>query len=154
MQYLNKDAFSLLELIIVIMIISVLLLVAVPGFMRTVERSRGTSAYAMLDALKKIEHFYYSKYGSYAGLSMDIEGTVGGAENCSIDEALFMVAEIPELPQDKFWRFDVHVSPDGSAYNIVAKRYNEGDEDFRPEYIWFAFDGTNYSNGSRPVGAY
>jgi len=145
--------FSLLEVTIVIMIIAILLIVVLPAFLRSVERSRGASAYTMLDAIKKLEHFHFAKNGEFIELAMNARGDIVARRTWNNSSpSTFLIDEIPELSNDPFWRYDIVIPREGE-YNIVAKRYNR-DSVFTGEEIWYYFDGSSGTVGCNPQGAY
>jgi type IV pilus assembly protein PilA len=81
-----KKGFTLLELIIVIIIVSVLSTVALPRLFRVVEFSRGTEALVALSSIRQaLERCYVMKGGTYSGcnsfaiLSLDDPGTLSNA---------------------------------------------------------------------------
>ena len=63
--------FTLLELVVVIVILAILAGLAVPRYMRTVNRSRANEALQILGYLRESSERYYARYGSYAGIAND-----------------------------------------------------------------------------------
>ena len=63
--------FTLLELVVVIVILAILAGLAVPRYMRTVNRSRANETLQILGHLRESAERYYARYGSYAGIAND-----------------------------------------------------------------------------------
>lgn len=64
-HFKKEGAFTLLELIIVIMIIGVLATLGVRQYNTTIEKSRYAEARQILGALRKAQKAYYLQYGAY-----------------------------------------------------------------------------------------
>jgi prepilin-type N-terminal cleavage/methylation domain-containing protein len=65
--------FTLVELAVVIVIIGILAAFAVPRFMRSVERSKATEAFAYLDAVRSAQERYSAREGTYATSIADLD---------------------------------------------------------------------------------
>jgi prepilin-type N-terminal cleavage/methylation domain-containing protein len=87
-----RKGFTLVELAVVIVIIGVLAAFGVPRFMRSVERSKASEAFAYLAAVRSSQERYQAQYGSYCNdvNNLDIQspmpgyfslGTVNAVEN-------------------------------------------------------------------------
>ena len=61
----SKKAFTLIELIIVVVIIGILALVAIPRYFANVGKATKSQVYANLDAVRQAELAYYATYGIY-----------------------------------------------------------------------------------------
>ncbi|MDD4893897.1 MAG: type IV pilin-like G/H family protein [Candidatus Omnitrophica bacterium] len=72
----KKKAFTLLELIVVIIIIGILATVGLSQYSRIIERVRGAEAKAILGAIRSGQSTYYLQYGSYASVISDLGLTV------------------------------------------------------------------------------
>jgi len=69
-----KKAFTLLELVIVVIIIAVLAALGIPQFTKVLERSRWTEAVTNLGAIRKACFMYYAQYGAYPGYTWILNG--------------------------------------------------------------------------------
>ena len=91
----NKHGFTLMELLVVVIIIGVLAAIAVPGYMRAVEKSRAAGAIQTLSDIAKAESDYYnarSKYTNDFGdlvLTMTDENTMEDADHSSYKTKFF-----------------------------------------------------------------
>jgi type IV pilus assembly protein PilE len=85
MKKLNKQGFTLLEIIIVIIIVGVLASLALPRFFSTIEYSRATEALSSLQTTRSaIERCYiqtnnYNNCGAFTDLDIADPGTSPGA---------------------------------------------------------------------------
>ena len=61
-----KKAFTLVELLIVIIIIGILATMAVPQYQKMINKARWAEAFTVLDAIRKAELYYYSMHGKFA----------------------------------------------------------------------------------------
>ena len=77
-QTMNRQGFSLIELLVVVLIISVLAAVALPQYQKAVEKSRAVQALTMVKAISKAQDLYHMEAKKYATsleeLSIDIPG--------------------------------------------------------------------------------
>ena len=64
--------FTLLELVIVIVILAILAGLAVPRYIRTVNRSRANEALEMLTQIRASCERFYARNGSYAAILADL----------------------------------------------------------------------------------
>ena len=61
----RKKAFTLIELIIVVVIIGILALVAIPKYYASVNKAQRSQVYANLDRIRQAILAYYATYGVY-----------------------------------------------------------------------------------------
>ena len=61
----EKKAFTLIELIIVVVIIGILALIAIPKYYASVNKAKKKVIYANLDAIRKASLAYYAVYGKW-----------------------------------------------------------------------------------------
>ena len=75
--------FTLIELVIVILVVSVLAGIAIPLYQAVPERSRATEAVATLGLVRQAMREYYAEYGTYRhtgftdGARVTVEGALG-----------------------------------------------------------------------------
>ena len=67
-------AFTLVELIVVIIILAILAAVGIPQYRKSLERSRGAEAYAGLAAIQEGEKIYYATNEAYYNGALDNSG--------------------------------------------------------------------------------
>lgn len=71
----GRSGFTLLELLMVVVIIAILASIAVPQYIRTVERARQSEAVAMLGQLRNAAIRFRAEFNnSFAGLDVPITG--------------------------------------------------------------------------------
>lgn len=71
-QHRNRKqarGFTLIELVIVIVILAILAGLAVPRYIRTVNRSRSNEALTILGHLRESAERYYARYQNYSGIA-------------------------------------------------------------------------------------
>ena len=82
--------FTLLELVVVIIILAVLAGMAVPRYLKTVNRSYGAEALSILGELRASASRYYARTGDYSNMTMadlDFDPTqTTGAQHFTYDE--------------------------------------------------------------------
>ena len=86
---MNKKGFTLIELLVVVLIIGILAAIALPQYMKAVEKSRATEAITMIGNILNAEKIYEMATGTYTNdlSSLDITmpniTTSGGASAVS-----------------------------------------------------------------------
>jgi len=68
-----RKGFTLVELAVVIVIIGVLAAFGVPRFLKSVERTKASEAFAYLSAVRAAQERYVAKEGRYAGTIGDLD---------------------------------------------------------------------------------
>ena len=75
----RKSGFTLLELLIVVIIVSILAVVALPRFGKMTDRARAAEAFTAVGALLTAETLYYQETGGFTGtlanLLVDVDVT-------------------------------------------------------------------------------
>lgn len=67
----RKGGFTLVELMIVVAVVGILVMVALPNFLRMRHRAKVAEAKANLGAIRVTQHAYYSEYDQYIGNQAD-----------------------------------------------------------------------------------
>ncbi len=62
---MNNKGFTLIELLVVVLIIGILAAIALPQYMKAVEKSRASEALTLLGNLANAEHIYNMSQGTY-----------------------------------------------------------------------------------------
>jgi prepilin-type N-terminal cleavage/methylation domain-containing protein len=81
-----KRAFTLIELIIVVVIIGILALVAIPRYFANIEKARKAEAYSTMRSIREAILGYYAANSAYPGGTFPITVTIDG-------DAVMVVAE-------------------------------------------------------------
>ncbi|MBI4004126.1 MAG: prepilin-type N-terminal cleavage/methylation domain-containing protein [Candidatus Omnitrophica bacterium] len=68
---MSRRAFTLMELLFVIVIIGILVAIALPGFARTTERAQQRQAWDMLQTIYAAEQVFFSVNNKYSGTWSD-----------------------------------------------------------------------------------
>jgi len=70
MNFLKKSAFTLTELLIVVLIIGLMSTLAAETYVTTYEKSKGFNAVAMLRMIRAAERIYYMDWNTYTELTL------------------------------------------------------------------------------------
>lgn len=74
----NKQAFTLIELLIVVLIIGILAAVALPQYQKAVAKSRFAALKPIAKSIKDAEEIYYNEHGNYGALAdLDVQAPAG-----------------------------------------------------------------------------
>lgn len=74
---MNKKGFTLVELIIVVIVIGILATIAIPQYMKAVERARVGKGKSMLGMILQAEKMYSAEHsGTYSALMSDLQNYV------------------------------------------------------------------------------
>lgn len=136
------SGFTLVELLIVIVIISILATMAVPQYQKMIWKARWATAFTTLDAIRKAELSYYSQRGefadgipdSYVG-TYDNNGAIGGDYADDSDDINNWLAvrgmDITEIPAKacEYFTYDVGILPAGQDSYCQAVRRDSADID-------------------------
>ncbi len=121
----RKRAFTLIELIIVVVIIGILALIAIPKYFANVDKAKKNTVYANLNAMRQAILGYYATYGAYPANTWPIRVIIDG------DTVINMTD--PD-PNDTSWKYVIGFAScqTGSTSNIaVAMAYKQpGDSCF------------------------
>lgn len=69
----SNSGFSLVELTIVVLVLGVLSTFAVPRYLRVVERTKASEAFAYLAEVSSSQARYNAQHGEYASVLMDLD---------------------------------------------------------------------------------
>ncbi len=91
----RSKAFTLIELMIVIVIIGILAAIAVPNYNSYISRVKVADAYVFSDALKKLQYIKYAEnnYFIYAGTNGDAATAIANGERVTMSEIAWAVSE-------------------------------------------------------------
>jgi len=95
---MNRKAFTLVELAVVVVIIGVLAAFAVPRFLASVERSKAAEAFNYLAAVQSAQERCHARQGQYASLLTDLDikfstpkyftvGTIAAGSTASLEDS-------------------------------------------------------------------
>lgn len=104
----TKKGFTLVEMLVVVIIIGVLTAVALPSYMKSVEKTRTAQAVSTLGQIAKAQHIYNAKYGRYSAtflpLNLDLKDKKGKLVNdTGFDDSYFAYSlnrDIAEAKRD------------------------------------------------------
>lgn len=105
----NKSAFTLLEILIVVLIIGILATLAIPYFIKTVENARASEAKANLRLIYTGEKVYRLNVGRYTWGTLGLSGI-----------NTYLNLDIPENPNLR--HFDYRVSGGIDNFTATASR--------------------------------
>jgi len=95
---MNRKAFTLVELAVVVVIIGVLAAFAVPRFLASVERSKAAEAFNYLAAVQSAQERVHARQGQYASVVTDLDikfsapkyftvGTIAAGSTASLEDS-------------------------------------------------------------------
>ena len=142
-----KKAFTLVELLIVIIIIGILATMAIPQYQKMVERAKWAEPIQILNSIGTACIIYYTEHGFYPGHFSDLDIEIPGTYFPGIQSGVI-----------KKNNFGYYVAgwPNGDRYFLVNAFYDiDGNNDIVPgpngapyePHIWIFSDGT-FSNRS------
>ena len=106
---MRRKAFTLVELMLTVMVIAVLVSIAIPNYINTVERARAREARATLESMRAAEHSYAAERRQFISL------TTGGD---TAWEAIGL--ENPNNNANRSW--DYTLSASGANFSGTASR--------------------------------
>ncbi len=82
----GNKAFTLIELIVVIVVIGILTGLAIPRFIHTVEKSRIAEAINILETLRNAQEVYKLENGVYTAVLTNLDVTIPASKNFSVPD--------------------------------------------------------------------
>lgn len=79
---LNKKAFTLVEMLVVVLIIGILAAIAVPKYQKAVWTSKYSTIKNLTNSIAQAEELYYIANGQYAPLFTDLDISIPTPNNC------------------------------------------------------------------------
>ncbi len=137
-------AFTLIELITVIIIIGIMLGVALPKYMKMAEKTKASNAKRVLDILRKAEEAWYAENTAYVAVT---DGGITITAPASGDPDENFLEEIPKakIENDPDWDFNVTKTTTSTSFTASAVR--KSGLAYADEYITLNSDGDfGYSN--------
>lgn len=120
MRYHNK-AFTLLELLLVIIVLAALMALFIPQLNKFKEKFIDAEAYNMIGTIARAEDAYYGQYGSYITCStspIDASWKQLSLENPNTPTP---VDELPSMT-GRYFDYRVETTGNGSHYVVLATR--------------------------------
>ncbi len=107
----SGKGFTLIELIIVVIVIGILATVAVPQYLRAVERAKGGKARHALALIAQGEKMYRAENDTY----------IAGADKATINTNLASFVELADVANDVDWNYAV-AGVTASTFTATATR--------------------------------
>jgi len=143
---MNKiKAFTLLEILIVIVVLAVLASIAIPRYTDIVEKSRTSEAMAIFAAIKSAQEVYYSKNGRYRDILDCSPDAVTGALGIEVPCAFEGNADTYFILHD--------IGGDENGFSATLFRTNKGNSQYSGTDITMTYTRSNFStqwSGSYP----
>lgn len=128
-----KKGFTLMELLIVMVIVTVLMTIALPKYKGAAERGRGLEALANAEAIAETQNALYLRNGSYY-----LDGSKGSLDNTKKTAADTEVLRIAPITSGKFFTDASDIQSPATAYARVTRR---GLSDAKTYYIFVVSQG-------------
>ncbi len=112
---MNKRGFTLLEVVMVSIIIAILISIAVPTYMNTMERTRGREAVATLQAIHAAERVYSAQRRIY----IDLPFGTSAADNSTWDA---VAMDNPNQSGQRAFNYSLTVAGGGTTFTATASR--------------------------------
>ncbi|MBU0634267.1 MAG: prepilin-type N-terminal cleavage/methylation domain-containing protein [Candidatus Omnitrophica bacterium] len=129
---MKNSAFTLMELVLVVVIIAVLLSIAVPSYIDTVEKARAREAKATLSAMIAAEQMYAAERREYLQVNSTNPGT-------QIEDELWEAIGLDNPNKNPNRAFDYHLTAGTGVCTATATRI---DGPYLSDYITMDQDGS------------
>ena len=136
---MNRKAFTLIELLIVIAIIAILALIAIPNFLEAQVRARTSRAMADMKTIGTALHAYTQDYGIHPYWSEELE-KITGVTDGEINQWRFRASMTTPVAYLSSWPID------------AFKRKAIGSQGFNREYDYRCLHQTLYPENGSPTG--
>jgi len=136
---MRKNAFTLLELMIVVIIVGILASLAMPQFTKAVEKAKWAGAVQTLGAIRRVCEIYYAEFGDYPPWSR-----LNGA---SPSTDIPIDIDVPE-PRDGRYVYVISTAHPTCAYAFHDENEN-GTQSGEPR-IYIDYDGNFTSADGAP----
>lgn len=120
----NQKGFSLIELLVVVIIISILAAIAVPIYMRYVEKARATEAQSAIAAIRSAYRVHYQTYGT--------------TDNYTVEDAM-RDAQLGRATLNN-WRFEVVGNPPRRYIATSTAEFPQGEG----KQVWYDVENAEY----------
>ena len=124
---MKKNAFTLVELLVVISIMSILTVITVSQFTAARIRSRDVARKADLNSLSKALQNYYADYGLFPD---EEKFDWGGEFN---DAGYIYMKVVPRENSENLDEYCYEVNGDGDMFALYSELENEDDEEYNKE---------------------
>ena len=136
-----RRAFTLIELLIVVLIVGILATVALPQYTKVVEKARWTEAVSMLGSIRKACLVYYAEKGIYPNVSGEVMHLNYGTNIYDV-----LVIDIP-APQDGRYYYKLATLPWAENQGKCAAAMHDYNGSgtvpgFSEPTLWIHYDGT------------
>jgi prepilin-type N-terminal cleavage/methylation domain-containing protein len=93
----KRKGFTLLELVIVVIIIGILIALAIPNFIRAVERSRWHAAASILSTIRSAQLRYYAQYRAYSSSMTNLDMTIANTPDWTVNDPAGSSGEVASV---------------------------------------------------------
>ncbi|NQT46301.1 MAG: prepilin-type N-terminal cleavage/methylation domain-containing protein [Candidatus Omnitrophica bacterium] len=160
---MKKNAFTLIELLIVVIIVGILATVALPQYTKVVEKARWTECWSNLNTVRRACEMYYLEHGFYPD-GTDVGSNMAPLNNsfiASLKEDVGLLIDLPDTNAEGRYVYSIYTSahanhPSNSPSNpicVCGFWDKDGDNvwDGSPEpFIDLYYNGSHFQNYGAP----